>query len=214
MITRVFGKVIENIYEVDDKLVKIKDSNEKEKYVYKDKPILTKISKVKSWSELCSYEGEPRYNSSLHASMSMYSTLNISENETVRAEEKIFRADLNEVHLHTDKVVDTIDVNKEREEKYLEVCVKAFNKMMIESNSKLKDYCDIHGLSYEDTDCIKLFNIVFPNEEFEIVNGVMKVVDQQNVVGKAYPYTIATNNPVTISYGDYCTVGIASRTEC
>ena len=50
---------------------------------------------------------------------------------------------------------------------------------MITSNEKLKSYCDVHKLSYEDTDAIELFGIVFPDEKYEIVDGVMKVKERK-----------------------------------
>lgn len=178
MVTRVFGKIIENIYDVDDKLVQITDENGDTKVVYTGKPTITKETKVKEWSELCSYEGEPRYNKDfdLYESISfgpLNHMLNISEDEEVCVDKEIFRADHNEMHLHTDKVVEELDTNKENAESILNKHVKAFNKMMIESNDQLRAYCDLHKLSYEDTDCIELFKLVFPGKMYVIKNGIM-----------------------------------------
>lgn len=175
MITRVFGKKIENVYDVDHKWMQIKDENGDVKTVYIDKPTITKIKKVKEWCELCSYKGEPRYNSETVLFFGSYKKINISEDEEVSITKEIFRADINETHLHTDKVVEITDVNKEDALSILDGQIKSFNKMMIESNDTLKAYCDLHKLSYEDTDCIELFKVVFPNEEYEIVDGVMRV---------------------------------------
>ncbi len=181
MKTKVFGKKIENIYGVDHKWKTIKDENGEDKTVYTDKPTLTRESKVKEWVELCSYKGEPRYNSTRMPRYDstrmdyMYNAINISENETVVIEEEIFRADLNEMHLHTNKVVETIEVDKEDMVDTCKCQIRAFNKMMIESNSKLMAYCDLHKLVYEDTDAIELFKLVFPNEEYVIEDGAMKV---------------------------------------
>lgn len=180
MKTRLFGKKIENIYDVDYKWKKIKDDNGETKTVYTDKPIITKEPKVKEWVELCSYDGEPRYNSErLYYS---YNTANISEKERLTIKEEIFRADLNEMHLHTDKVVETIDTKKEEAFAVCEAQIKAFNKMMIESNGKLMSYCDLHKLSYEDTDCIELFRLVFPDVGYVIEDGVMKVKQKDNAL--------------------------------
>ena len=176
MITRVFGKKIENVYEVDHKWKQIEDNDGEMKTVYTSKPEINRIRKVKEWFELCSYEGEPRYNS--HNGWALYNNINISENETVAIEEEIFRADLNEMHLHTNKVVEEKDINKEDALSILEAQIKAFNKMMIESNNRLMAYCDLHKLSYEDTDCIELFKLVFPDDEYAIENGVMKVKEK------------------------------------
>ena len=63
----------------------------------------------------------------------------------------------------------------------LEAQIKAFNKMMIESNNRLMAYCDLHKLSYEDTDCIELFKLVFPDDEYMIENGVMKVSEKLKI---------------------------------
>ena len=101
--------------------------------------------------------------------------MNISKDDTVSVRNDIFRADLNEVHLETDKVLEEVDINKEQSKEILAEQIRAFNSMMITSNEKLRAYCDVHNLAYEDTDAIELFKIVFPNEKYEIVDGVMKV---------------------------------------
>lgn len=197
MKTKVFGKKIENIYGVDYKWKSIKDENGEDKSVYTDKPTLTRESKVKEWVELCSYEGEPRYNS--NRSYFMYNNVNISEDETVMIEEEIFRADLNEMHLHTNKVVETIEVNKDDMVDTCKCQIKEFNKMMIESNNKLMAYCDLHKLVYEDTDCIELFKLVFPDDEYVIEDGVMKVKEKV----KATTYTLGEVklDSLTIAHG-------------
>ena len=182
MKTVVLGQIIENVYEVDHKWKEIIDSNGKLKTVYTAKPTITKNRNTKEWKEICSFKGEPRYNNQ-HDYFKLkvayvggnYVELNISETETVTVHEEIFRADLNELHLHTGKVIKETDVNKEEALSTVETQIKAFNKMMIESNSQLMAYCNLHKLSYEDTDCIELFKLVFPGKEYEIIDGVMKV---------------------------------------
>lgn len=192
MRTVLFGKKIQNIYEVDHKWKEIKDDNGEVKTVYTDKPEVTKKQEIKEWTELCSYKGEPRYNPERSSSNIFgwisYHTVNVSKNESVIIEDEIFRADLNEVHLYTSKIIEEIDVNKEDS---LFVCaqqIKAFNKMMIESNNKLMSYCDLHNLSYEDTDCIELFKLLFPDEEYVIVDGIMKVKDKSKVGNNIYSH--------------------------
>lgn len=182
MRTVVLGKIIENVYEVDYKWKDIKDSNGQSKTVYVAKPTIIKNINTKEWKEICSFKGEPKYNTQHNYFMlklahagGNYKELNISDAETVTVYEEIFRADLNEFHLHTSKVIKEIDVNKEEALSVVEAQIKAFNKMMIESNSQLMAYCNLHKLSYEDTDCIELFKLVFPEKEYEIVDGVMKV---------------------------------------
>ena len=180
MTTRVFGKKIENVYDVIYNTKQVEDNDGNMKTVYTAKPQINKVRKVKEWSELCSYEGEPRYNSGSSIVFG-YHDINISENEAVAIEEEIFRADLNEMHLHTNKVVEEKDINKEDALSILEAQIKAFNKMMIESNNKLMSYCNLHKLSYEDTDCIELFKLVFPDDEYVIENGVMKVKEKPQI---------------------------------
>ena len=174
MITRVFGKKIENVYDVIYNTKQVEDNDGKVKTVYTEKPQINKTRKVREWSELCSYEGEPRYNNSGYSIVLGCNYINISENETVKIEDEIFRADLNEMHLHTDKIIEEKEVNKEDALSILDGKIKAFNKMMIESNDRLRAYCDLHKLSYEDTDCIELFKLVFPDDKYVIEDGVMK----------------------------------------
>lgn len=169
MKTVVFGKIVENVYEVDTKLKEITDNTGKIKKVYADKPIIKKITNVKEWKEICSFEGLPAYND-------VWNThFNISEDETVCEKKRVFRADLNELHLYTNKVLEEGDFHRDA---YIDIYnghIKEFNKMMIESNDSMKAYCDLHKLSYEDTNCITLFSVVYPEKNYEIVDGVMKV---------------------------------------
>lgn len=177
MRTVILGKVIENVYDVDYKWTQIKDEEGEMKTVYTDKPVVVKKEGIKEWKELCSYDGRPMYNSRV-AAISYFSlghTINISEDEEVMIDSEIFRADKCEMQLRTNKVVDTIETNKDVAESICNEQIKAFNKMMIESNEQLKAYCDLHKLVYEESDCIDLFKLVFPNKEYEIVDGVMKV---------------------------------------
>ena len=49
-----------------------------------------------------------------------------------------------------------------------------FNEQMTESNEQMSAYCKLHKLDPRDTDCEELFKIVYPNKEYEIVDGKMK----------------------------------------
>ena len=182
MRTVILGKVIENVYDVDYKWTQIKDEEGEMKTVYTDKPVVVKKEGIKEWKELCSYDGRPMYNSKLAAIayFSLGHTINISENEEVMIDSEIFRADKCEMQLRTNKVVDTIETNKDVAEAICNEQIKAFNKMMIESNEQLKAYCDLHKLVYEETDCIDLFKLVFPNKRYEIIDGVMKVREKND----------------------------------
>lgn len=178
MRTVILGKKIENVYEVNHNWKTIDDGNGEVRTVYTSKPTLVMTPHIKEWTEICSYDGEPRYNSNkghIFAALGGVYQINISEDEAVSVGKEIFRADLNEMHLETDKVLEEVDINKEESEEILSEHIRAFNSMMITSNEKLKAYCDVHNLAYEDTDVIELFKIVFPDEKYEIVDGVMKV---------------------------------------
>lgn len=157
MKTKVFGQRIKYSYSVDNKRQTITGSNGEPKMVYTDKPKLKKESNIE-WVEICEFEGEPRYNSG--TSMLWDNSINISEDEEVAIREEIFRADLNELHLHTSKVLEETDFNKNETDILLENEIKMFNKEMIESDEKLKLYCNIHKLNPEDTDCIELYKLV------------------------------------------------------
>lgn len=181
MKTKVFGKKIVNFYEIKPNQKFIQDENGCDKQVFTAKPTITKVQNLDEWVELHSFDGEPRYNN-YGTNISWiggynYKQINLSEDETVKIEEEIFRADLNELHLHTDKIVEENDYEKEYAESGYKTLIGEFNTQMIESNDKLKAYCEVHKLNPEETDCIELFNIVFPNQNYVIQDGVMKVQD-------------------------------------
>lgn len=161
MVTKVFGKIIENTYRVDNKL-KIYEGNGEFKEVYTGKPELVKESNVKEWIELCSFNGEHRYNFQYPPSFNCSNEFNISENETVKEEKEIFRADLNEVHVFTNKVIREFTLYEKIYTDEYNHHITNFNKMMIESNERMKLYCDLHKLAYGETDCIELFTLLYP----------------------------------------------------
>ena len=220
MKTKVFGKKIENVYEVDCKWKTVQNEQGEYVTVFTDKPTLTKIPTVREWAELCAFDGEPRYNKGTKANssnpfailnFSFKNRINVTEDEEVCIDEEIFRADLNELHLHTDKIVEETDLDKEGFESDYENQIKAFNKMMIESNNKLMTYCDLHKLSYEDTDAIKLFKLVFPDEEYVIEDGVMKVKEKTKVIPNVYGNICVNGDIATLSTAsDICCTSISS----
>ena len=210
MKTVVLGKNIKNEYDIDTKQIEIKDAEGYTKFVYVDKPIMIETPIIYRWSELCSFDGEPRYNTRNSARDSWRKEFNISENEIVVIEKEIFRADLNELHLYTSKVIEQHDIGKSDALRTYKNHIEGFNKMMIESNDMLKTYCDLHKLAYEDTDCIKLFKLVFPNDEYEIDKGVMRVKVKKK-------YAVASNlcnASITYASADHCTRATISSTSC
>lgn len=176
MITRIFGKTVRKEHYIDNvqKTLDVSYENN-EKIIYTGKPELKFKDVIEDWHELCSFEGAPRYNKDTFIYFGERNEINISSDETVKIEKEIFRADLNELHMFTNKTIELKECDMEHAESELEKEIKSFNKTMIESNGKLKAYCDLHKLFYEDTDCIELFKLVFPDDKYVIEDGVMKV---------------------------------------
>lgn len=181
MQTVLLGKVVKKKYEavrnceermIDGELVN----------VFISVPELKVEETVDEWREFCRYDGEPRF--------STYRSINpwtirvfddvktfIYKGEKIHSKNEIFHADLNEVHLETDKVLETIEENKEIAESLHSTDMYFFNVEMIKSNEALKAYCDLHKLDYGSTDCLQLFKIVYPNKEWKLVDGKMVVFD-------------------------------------
>lgn len=198
MKTVVFGKNMENWYRVDSKQQDIRRNDDMHELVFTGMPELLKESKLVGWEEILSYEGVPRYNNNFGFLSSFAHKMNISEDEVVSVSEEIFRADLNEVHVRTDKVMSEINWYKRESERDYAELIKIFNKQMIESNDKMKSYCDLHKLNYEETDCIELFKMVYPDDSWEIKDGKMQVVSKMKITGSLDGGTIfGTTMPVT-----------------
>lgn len=193
MTSVVLGKVIENTYLIDPKTTIIKDEHGKDKKVFTAKPVLNKKSEVKEWREILRFDGEPRYNKMPSFCYGSRDKLNISENETVTVDDEIFRADLNELHLKTDKILEEIDIDKEATENKFNKCINSFNEAMIKSNKAMQDYCDLHGLKYWKTDCEKVFSIVYPDKEYEIKDGKMVCKEELFSTALKSDYAIGTH---------------------
>jgi hypothetical protein len=185
MKTVIEGKNIETGYLINKNTKIIKDEDGNDKEIFTDKPELIRNSVVASWETICKFEGEPHYNNNIKdifhpilPSTFKIGSLNISENETVNVIEQIFRADTNELHLRTDKVCHDKYIGKLSDKEKFNEYIAQFNEEMINSNDKMKNYCDVHKLDPKETDCIKLFNILYPNEEYNIVDGKMICKDE------------------------------------
>lgn len=168
----ILGANIETTYSVNTNLKNEKDGADF-KAIYVGKPALVVDSKVVSYDEILSFDGEIRYNKEA-TPLYDYRKINISEEETVNIKKEIFRADLNELHVYTDKILSNEEIGKEKAEKSLKYHTRMFNRQMIESNEKMKLYCDVNNLSYEKTDCFQLFKLVYGHDCWDIDNGVMK----------------------------------------
>lgn len=176
MKTVVFGKIVEIRHEIDANVKAIKDENGKDVVVYEERPKKKIVETVTGYKEILRYDGEPRYNkgSVLFGSF-YYDSFNIGEDEVVNREKEVFRADLNEVHLYVDKVLEVKELYKDEIEEMYNVYIQDFNEQMILSDKCMKSYCDLHKLLYEETDAIELFKLVYPDEEYEIKDGKMTV---------------------------------------
>lgn len=171
MQTVIKGVVIEKRYEVLPYIKEITDENGESKTVYTGKPVLKCENYVSRYEEILRYAGEPAFNRYYNnKTKALSNEVNISETETVQVHDVIFRADLNEYHLFTDKVISTSIVNKDSSETAYREHMKRFNKQIIDSNEKMKDYCDLHMLKYEDTDAVKLFSLLYPDKAYHINN--------------------------------------------
>lgn len=176
MTTVIKGKNITNFYSVKaNKTTKVINDNEP-KTIYTARPELIKGAKVE-WLEICSFEGDMSYDevSSYYFGLGSR-TIHISEEEKVNVDKVIFRADLNEKHVFTNKVINEVDdyESKFSSEMIFNDELSGFNAAMINSNDTMLAYCKLHHLPPEGTDCIELFKLVYPDETYEIVDGVMK----------------------------------------
>lgn len=141
MQTIIQGKEIETTYSV--KTVR------NENGVLIKKPELVKTSKVVRWDNLLNpIDGDIRLNNS-PVSFNSHFCINISENETVSIEEEIYRADINKVMVHTDKVVREKEINKTEAEKELKVAMAEYNHLIIDNNSKMKAYCNVNKIDVD-----------------------------------------------------------------
>ena len=176
MKTVVFGKIVEIRHEIDAKFKAIKDENGKDVVVYEERPKKKIVETVTGYKEILRYDGEPRYNKgAVLFGNFYYDEFYISENEVVSREREVFRADLNEVHLYVNKVLEAKELYKDEIEEMYNVYIQDFNEQMILSDKCMKSYCDLHKLLYEETDAIELFKLVYPDEEYEIKDGKMMV---------------------------------------
>lgn len=175
MTTVIKGKNITNFYSVTaNKTTKAVSDNEL-KTIYTARPKLIKEAKVE-WEEICSFEGDMHYDENNNFFALGNKTIHISEDEKVHVNKTIFRADLNEKHAFTDKIIDEQDDEKSKSdaEAILKEELANFNEVMINSNDAMLAYCKLHKLDPRDTDCIELFKLIYPGETYAIVDGVMK----------------------------------------
>ncbi|MBU5331748.1 hypothetical protein KQI61_06025 [Anaerocolumna aminovalerica] len=181
MKTIIQGKNLKTTYGIDYKWKTIKNDKGDDVTVYIGKPKLTKKTELIEWETIAEVDEKIEYNSSPIFNINSYGftisvgKINLSEDEVVNVEEKITRVDLGAYVLHTDKVLHEEIVLKEDSEETLVCQIKAFNKMMIESNEKLSSYCKLHKLNPEETDVDELFKLVYPNKTYSIRDGKLEL---------------------------------------
>jgi hypothetical protein len=143
MKTAIQGKEIETTYSV--KAVR------NEKGVLTKKPELVKESKVVKWDNLFDpIDGKIEYNT-LHL-FEPYHYINISEDEKVKVDEQIYRADINALILHTNKVVSEKEINKTESEKEFKKVMAEYNHLIVDNNSKMKAYCNVNKIDIDTVD--------------------------------------------------------------
>lgn len=197
MIVRIKGKKIVTTWSVDDHKEFKKDGT----FIFTDRPQLKSDSKVDSWGDICSFEGDKIPHNSLDnlfGAWGCHYAINISEDESVRVEKEIFRADLNEIHAFTDKVISESTEDKASSEKEYDNVMREFNKTMIEADDKLMSYCKLHRLDPKDTDCIELFKLVYDTSDFAIAGGKIKQIKVE-IASSCYDYALSVTNGSNIT---------------
>lgn len=172
--------------------------------VFTGVPELKEEESVDEWREFCRYDGEPRYTQALNDMWKRFEGFYDKEffwqGMRIKAKQENFHADLNEVHVETDHILDFIEEGKDIAESLHSTDMYLFNEEMIKSNESLKAYCDLHKLDYGSTDCRQLFKIVYPNKSWTIINGEMVDVEITVGISKIDCFeSVLITNPITLS---------------
>lgn len=174
MKTIIKGKKIKHLYEVDffQKEVEI---DGKSKLVYYGVPSLKCKDEI-TYERICEVDG------TLDNSL-----IYVSDNKRVSVDSRRFRTDLGVYEVLIDYVTSEEDVNKNESEILLAAHIPIFNEVMINSNERLRNYCEVHKLNPKETDVLKLWDVVYPENDFNIMNGEMvKVPKPGNVSNRSY----------------------------
>lgn len=188
MRTVIKGKDIELRYYVNPHQKEVTIDGKKE-FVYFAQPVLCREPTV-TWSDIAEFDGELKNGFEIL----------LSENERVSVLDKKFRVDLSEYQIFVNKTLSETETNREEAEKSLKMHKSKFNKSMIESNEKLKNYCEVHRLDVEDTDVFKLWKIVYPENDYSITDGKMIVVPAPNYE-KQISYDMASCTSISSTSG-------------
>lgn len=169
----VLGKKVYKSWELKDHK-KITIENNKRIDEYCGKPELIEKTDIIGYEEILRFEGTLEYNEKGASWIFASREINISEDEEVTIEKKIFRADLNETYLYTNKVVEETSDNEEDAKNALRVVTEKFNKSIIEKDEQMMNYCKISGKDPKYVDCIELFKILYPGCSYVFVDGKLE----------------------------------------
>lgn len=181
MQTVIQGKEIETTYSVKV----LRDDEGK----IKIKPELVTEEKIIKWTDLFpAIDGEVKYNSNSSSSwltISAYNRINISADEEVKVVGQVYRADINTLQLHTEKVVVDTPINKTEAETELKTALAEYNRTVIENDEKMLAYCKLNNLNVETVDIDDLKKVLglennntwtFRNTD-EMVNYISSSID-------------------------------------
>ena len=175
MKTVIFGKNIEEFYDVIPNYTEVEQGDRTFKTVFQEKPKLKKEFNEESPIPIVTYDGEFETNRESRSAgyylLTAVDSININETETVNVEKIVFRADIQERHVFTDKVMNKEVFNKEEAEQEYAALMREFNSQMIESNDRLKAYCNVNKLNPEETDVTELWKVVFGDVPYMINDG-------------------------------------------
>lgn len=166
----VLGKEVFKSWELKDHKTVILE-NFKRTDKYNGKPELIEKKCVIGYHEILRFEGTLEYNVKPDSWLFPLNKINISEDEEVTIENKIFRADLNETYLYTSKVVKETSDDEKGAQNLLRVETEKFNKSIIEKSAKMMSYCKVTGKDPKDVDCIELFKMLYPDCSYTFVDG-------------------------------------------
>lgn len=148
------GKNVEQVYSVEVK----KDDNGK----FLSKPKIV-IEENITWEDILEVDGEIKFNSkrSPFNSFVCGNEINLSTEDKVSVLEQVYRADLNVIMIHTDKILEEYSTNYYEAESELKDLLADYNEQMIMDDEKLDAYCDVHKLKLRETDVNELKKIVY-----------------------------------------------------
>ena len=147
MKTHVMGRIITKYYKVDS------ERDDKGKFRYRPEAIVDDVKE--EYEEIALYEGAVQ--------TSGWGSVWLSEDEKVLVEVSKFRVDLGDWFQYTNKLIRTVDVDKEECKAEAEKLLREYNKQKIEDDSEAKAYCDLHKLDYEETDYDELLKVLGRN---------------------------------------------------